>query len=83
MSVERMRFAGGALHGKVVWMEHTHLTLDVHVGGQVPGASKTLHYRRSGALLCYVGESQTAAAERDTAQPPDATGPAPSIQGVP
>jgi hypothetical protein len=82
MSIERMRFVGGALHGKVVWMEHTHMTLDVHVSEQVPGASRTLHYRRNGALLCYEGESQTAGAERDTAQPPGAAGPASSTQGV-
>lgn len=70
-----MRFSGGALHGKVVWLEHSRLTLDVHVGGQAPGASKTLHYRRSGVLLCYMGESQTAAGGQDRA-PPGAAGPA-------
>jgi len=76
MSVEQMRFSGGSLHGKVVWLEHSRLTLDVHVGGQVPGASRTLHYRKSGALLCYMGESQTAAGARDTALPLDTAGPA-------
>lgn len=69
--MERMRFSGGQLHGKVVWMEPSHLTLDVHVGGQVPGASRTLHYRKSGTLLCYMGESQTAAAAHDTTLRPD------------
>jgi hypothetical protein len=66
MSVERMRFEGGALHGKVVWIEHGRATLDVHVGGQVPGAGSILHYRKSGTLLCYLGESQAAAAEHGT-----------------
>jgi len=74
MSVERMRFSGGRLHGKVVWMEPGQLTLDVHVGGQVPGASRTLHYRKSGALLCYMGESQTAAAAQDPTAPLDTAG---------
>lgn len=76
MSIEQLRFSGGAMHGKVVWMERQHLTLDVHVGGQAKGASKTLHYRRSGALLCYMGESQTGAAEPDAIRPPDGAGPA-------
>jgi hypothetical protein len=58
------------MHGKVVWMEHQRATLDVHVGGQVPGATKTLHYRRSGSLLCYVGESQTPAPGPDADPPP-------------
>lgn len=71
MSMERMRFSGGQLHGRVVWMEPSRLTLDVHVGGQVPGASRTLHYRKSGTLLCYMGESQTAAAAHDTTPRPD------------
>jgi hypothetical protein len=82
MSVERIRFAGGALHGKVVWMEPTRLTLDVHVGGQDSGASRTLHYKKSGALLCYVGESQTPATELGATQPPDTVGRASSTQGV-
>lgn len=76
MSIEQLRFSGGAMHGKVVWMERQHLTLDVHVGGQAKGASKTLHYRRSGALLCYMGESQTGAAVPDAIRPPDGAGPA-------
>ena len=74
MSIEQLRFSGGALHGKVVWMERQHLTLDVHVGGQARGASKTLHYRKSGALLCYMGESQTAAPEPDLIRPADSAG---------
>jgi hypothetical protein len=60
MSIEQVRMAGGALHGKVVWIERERATLDVHVGGQVPGATRTLHYRRSGGMLCFVGESHTA-----------------------
>jgi hypothetical protein len=60
MSIEQMRLAGGALHGKVVWVERECTTLDVHVGGQIPGATKTLHYRRSGGMLCFVGETETA-----------------------
>lgn len=67
MSAERMRLAGGALHGKVLWVEQDRTTVDVHIGGQMPGATKTLHYRRSGAMFCFMGESQTAPAQRETA----------------
>ncbi len=74
MLSERVRFAGGALHGKVLWVETGRVTLDVHIGGQIPGATKTLHYRRSGAMLCFVGESQTTPAQREAAL----TGPGPT-----
>lgn len=59
MSIEQMRLAGGALHGKVVWVERERATLDVHIAGEIPGATRTLHYRRSGAMLCFVGETAT------------------------
>ncbi len=60
MSIERMRFAGGELQGQVMWVEQSCTTLNVHIGGQVPGVTKTLHYRKSGGMLCFVGESRTA-----------------------
>jgi hypothetical protein len=63
MSLDRVRFVGGALQGKVMWVEPSCTTLDVHIGGQNPGESKTLHYRRSGAVLHYVSETLTVATE--------------------
>jgi len=71
MSIEQVRLAGGALNGRVVWVEHARVILDVHVGGQLPGATRTLHYRRSGAMLHFVGESNTASATPQAA--PDAS----------
>lgn len=63
MSLERVRCIGGALTGQVMWVEEGVPTLDVHVGGQRVGATRTLHYRRSGALLRFVGETETASEE--------------------
>jgi len=60
MSVERVRLIGGALQGQVMWLEPSCATLNVHIGGQSPGATKTLHYRRTGGVLCFVGETETA-----------------------
>jgi hypothetical protein len=62
MTIEQMRLSGGTLNGKVVWVEQACSALNVHIGGQTPGATKTLHYRRDGAMLCFVGETQTAPA---------------------
>lgn len=59
MSLERMRLIGGSLEGQVMWVEQGSPTLNVHIGGQSPGVTKTLHYRRSGAVLRFVGETQT------------------------
>jgi len=67
MSLDRVRFVGGALQGKVMWVERTCSTLDVHIGGQNPGETKTLHYRRSGAVLHFVSETLMAATEPDAA----------------
>lgn len=63
MSSERVRFVGGALQGQTVWVEPKCAKLDVHIGGQNPGETKTLHYRRSGAMLHYVSETLTAPTE--------------------
>jgi hypothetical protein len=61
MTLERMRFADGALQGKVVWVETGRATVSVHISGQLPGMTRTLHYRRSGGtLLRFVGESAMA-----------------------
>jgi hypothetical protein len=59
MTIEQIRLSGGALNGKVVWVEHGCATLSVHIGGQLPGATKTLHYRRSEGMLQFEGETQT------------------------
>jgi hypothetical protein len=59
MSVERLRLVGGALQGQVMWVEQGAPTLNVHMGGQSPGVTRTLHYRRSGAVLRFVGETHT------------------------
>ncbi len=61
MSLERVRFAGGALNGKVMWVDGEKATVDVHIGRQSPGVTKTVHYRRSGAMLRFVGESENGA----------------------
>lgn len=60
MSAERLRLVGGELQGQVVWVEQGSPTLKVRIGGQRPGATKTLHYRRSGAVLRFVEETETA-----------------------
>ena len=62
MSIRLLRFVGGPLQGKVVWVENACVTLNVHIGGQLPGATKTLHYRQSEGMLRYVGETATAPA---------------------
>ena len=67
MSLDRVRFVGGVLQGKVVWVEAKCTKLDVHIGGQNPGETKTLHYRRSGAVLHFVSETLTAAPEPEVA----------------
>ena len=59
MSVERLRLVGGELQGQVVWVEQGSPTLKVHIGRQSPGVTKTLHYRRSGAVLRFVEETET------------------------
>lgn len=63
MSLERARFIGGALEGKVMWVKPDVPALDIHIGGQAPGVTRTLHYRRSGAVLRFVGETQTTVEE--------------------
>ena len=60
MSGERMRFVGGELQGRVVWVEQGSPTVAVHMAGQRPGMTRTLHYRRSGAVLRFVEETETA-----------------------
>ncbi len=74
MSLDRVRFVGGALQGQVMWVEPKCDTLTVHIGGQSPGVTKTLHYRRSGGVLCFVRETQTA---------PPSPAAAPPATGVP
>lgn len=70
MSLERARFLGGALAGKVMWVQQGVPTLDVHIGGQRPGVTRTLHYRRSGPVLRFVGETETAPNEDDAGYVP-------------
>ncbi|OGU00982.1 MAG: hypothetical protein A2W29_08760 [Gemmatimonadetes bacterium RBG_16_66_8] len=59
MSLERVRLVGGALEGQVMWVENDRTAVSVHMGGQILGVTKTLHYRRSGGLLRFVEEIQT------------------------
>jgi hypothetical protein len=54
-----MRLVGGALQGQVMWVEPDASALDIHMGGQTPGATRVLHYRRSGAVLRFAGETTT------------------------
>jgi hypothetical protein len=61
MTIEQIRLAGGVLDGQSVWVEQACQTLNVHMGGQIPGATRTLHYRRTGTTLCFMGESNTEA----------------------
>ncbi|MBI3982043.1 MAG: hypothetical protein HY337_03970 [Gemmatimonadetes bacterium] len=63
MSVERMRLVGGVLSGQVLWVEQGAPTMQVHIGGQSPGVTRTLHYRRSGAVLRFVRETRTTPTE--------------------
>jgi hypothetical protein len=58
-TLERVRLVGGDLQGEVMWVETGAPVLDVHIGGQSPGTTRTLHYRRSGAVLRFVGETRT------------------------
>lgn len=67
MSVEALRLLGGALQGQIVWVEHGAPTLAVHMGGQRPGVTKTLHYRRSGPVFRFVEERETTPAARSPA----------------
>ncbi len=73
MSLERVRFVGGALQGQAMWVEPGCATLNVHIGGQSAGATKTLHYRRSGGTLRYLGETQTAPTQREGIEPREST----------
>lgn len=60
MGAERVRLVGGELQGQVMWVEPGASTLNVHMGGQAPGITRVLHYRRSGTVLRFVGETTTA-----------------------
>ncbi|HXV86888.1 MAG TPA: hypothetical protein VD793_09325 [Gemmatimonadales bacterium] len=59
MSLVRMRLVGGELQGQALWVEEAARTLNVHLGGQLPGARRTLHYRKSGGVLRFEGETHT------------------------
>ena len=59
MSLERLRLVGGELQGQVMWLASETPDLDIHMSGLLPGAKRVLHYRRSGAVLRFVGETLT------------------------
>ena len=58
MAAIPMRFSGGALDGKTLWVEDNCTELSVQVAGDDGGATRQLHYRREGDLLLYMGEGQ-------------------------
>ena len=62
-----MRFNGGALEGKMLWVEDNCMELNVQVAGEDGGAARQLLYRRQGDQLLFVGETEP---EPRPARPP-------------
>lgn len=68
----QVRFHGGFLDGRMLWVDEECASLNVQVAEREDGTRRTLEYRRDGALLVFVRETepQLDASEGD----PQATG---------
>ena len=62
MGAIRVRFLGGALNGRVLWVEEDRASLEVRVAGNA-GVMKILRYLRDGAIASFVGEVEAPASQ--------------------
>ncbi len=62
-----VRFSGGPLHGKRLWVDEGSVSLGVHVNDEAAGVKRTLLYERQGPMFVFVSESETPLAAPDAA----------------
>ena len=54
MSQVRLRFIGGPLNGRAVWIDEDRSSLSVQVAGLAQGVRQQLEYRRDGGMLVFI-----------------------------
>lgn len=52
----QVRFHGGFLDGRMLWVDEECASLNVQVAERDDGTRRTLEYRRDGALMVFVRE---------------------------